>query len=165
MRTETPVNANEAWTGYPAEDRMALMISQSHWTSLRQHGEETFPHECCGVLVGVFDGEGSKVVRDVVRCDNQRPDSPHNRYFIDPRDLARIQRQAYERGEEIVGFYHSHPQHPARWSPTDLEEAHWPGCSYVITSVMDGAATQTNSFQLVAREDSKSFQDEEAKIV
>lgn len=125
-----------------------IRLSQSAYASLRQHGEETYPHECCGVLLGHFDGDGSKTVSRVARCGNTRADSPHNRYNIDPRDLVRIQREGRERDEEIVGFYHSHPDHPAQWSPTDLAEAHWFGCSYVITSVEKGTATSTNSFEL-----------------
>ena len=70
-------------------------------------------------------------------------DRPQDRYHIDPRELVRIQRQGHERGLDIVGFYHSHPDHPARWSQTDLAEAHWIGCSYVITAVEHGKAAQT----------------------
>ncbi len=129
-----------------------LTISESDYASLRQHGEETYPHECCGVLLGRFDDNGAesvlKAVSHIARCGNTRADSPHNRYQIDPRELIRIQREGRDRGEDIVGFYHSHPDHPAQWSPTDLAEAHWFGCSYVITSVEKGTATITNSFEL-----------------
>src|SRR5437868_2762458 len=98
-----------------------LLISQPEWDDLRRHGEESYPHECCGVLLGHFDGERN-VVKAVVRCTNARTDSPRNRYSIDPRELVNIQKRARERGCEIVGFYHSHPDHPAQWSPTDLAE-------------------------------------------
>ena len=129
-----------------------LKLSQSNYLSLRQHGEETYPHECCGVLLGRFDDNGAgsvtKSVSRIARCGNTRADSPHNRYQIDPRELIRIQREGRERGEDILGFYHSHPDHPAQWSHTDLAEAHWFGCSYVITSVEKGTATITNSFEL-----------------
>jgi proteasome lid subunit RPN8/RPN11 len=142
-----------------------IRLSQSAYVSLRQHGEETYPHECCGVLLGHFDGDGAKTVSRVARCGNTRADSPHNRYHIDPRDLIRIQREGRERGEEIVGFYHSHPDHPAQWSPTDLAEAHWFGCSYVITSVEKGKATITNSFELMGTdEDDKKFVEEMTEI-
>ena len=142
-----------------------IRLSQSAYASLRQHGEETYPHECCGVLLGHFDGDGSKTVSRVARCGNTREDSPHNRYHIDPRDLIRIQREGRERDEEIVGFYHSHPDHPAQWSPTDLAEAHWFGCSYVITSVEKGKATITNSFELTGTdEDDKKFVEEMTEI-
>ena len=142
-----------------------IRLSQSAYVSLRQHGEETYPHECCGVLLGHFDGDGAKTVSRVARCGNTRADSPHNRYHIDPRDLIRIQREGRERGEDIVGFYHSHPDHPAQWSPTDLAEAHWFGCSYVITSVEKGGATITNSFELVGSDEAdKKFVDEKTEV-
>jgi proteasome lid subunit RPN8/RPN11 len=142
-----------------------LKLSQSAYVSLRQHGEETYPHECCGVLLGHFDDSGSKSVSRIARCGNTREDSPHNRYNIDPRALIRIQREGRERGEDIVGFYHSHPDHPAQWSPTDLAEAHWFGCAYVITSVEKGVATITNSFELVGSdEDDKKFVDDETEV-
>ena len=144
---------------------MTLSIAKAHWIELRKHGEETFPHECCGALLGKFEEDGSKVVEATARCTNRRYDSPHNRFFIDPMELVHIQQQAREHGQEIVGFYHSHPQHPACWSKTDLEEAHWTGCSYVITSVMDGGATETNSFELTGIDETKSFQDEEVNVL
>jgi proteasome lid subunit RPN8/RPN11 len=137
-----------------------LKISQAAFDQLRRHGEETYPHECCGVLLGQMD-EQARLVRSIVRCGNTRLDSPQNRYHIDPRELVRIQREGRERGEDIVGFYHSHPDHPARWSQTDLAEAHWYGCSYVITSVEQGKAAQTNSFELTGEDEtSKRFLDE-----
>ena len=142
-----------------------IRLSQSAYVSLRHHGKETYPHECCGVLLGRFDDIGLKTVSRVARCGNTRADSPHNRYNIDPRDLIRIQREGRERGEDIVGFYHSHPDHPAQWSPTDLAEAHWFGCSYVITSVEKGKATITNSFELTGSdENDKKFVDEKTEV-
>jgi len=143
-----------------------LKLSQSAYASLRQHGEEAYPHECCGVLLGQFDDDGTKTVTSVARCGNTRADSPHNRYSIDPKELIRIQREGRERGEETVGFYHSHPSHPAQWSSTDLAEAHWFGCSYVITSVEKGEATITNSFELGGSdEDDKKLVDEKIEVI
>jgi proteasome lid subunit RPN8/RPN11 len=142
-----------------------LRISQSHYDALRQHGEETYPYECCGVLLGRMDGD-ERVVTSIARCGNTRDDSPHNRYKIDPKELIRIQREARERGEDIVGFYHSHPDHPPRWSPTDLGEAHWFGCSYVITSVEEGKAAVTNSFELTGNEeDNKQLVGEKVEVM
>ena len=142
----------------------ALRISKAEWERIRRHGEETYPNECCGVLVGLFGSDGAKSVEASVRCDNQRSDSLQNRFGIDPRDVVRIQREARERAQDIIGFYHSHPEHPARWSQTDLAEAHWTSCSYVITSIVDGIAIQTNSFNLIGEEESKHFEDEEIKV-
>jgi len=130
-----------------------LKIPNDAFTSLRQHGEHTYPYECCGVLLGRFEDDGTKTVTRVVRCFNTRDDSPQNRYNIDPKELIRIQREGRECGEDIVGFYHSHPDHPPQWSPTDLAEAHWVGCSYVITSVENGKATATNSFELIGTDE------------
>jgi len=143
---------------------MALRIGKSEWEQLRWHGEETYPYECCGVLVGQIGDDGMKEVQAIVRCQNQRSDSLRNRYGIDPRELVRIQREARECDQDIVGFYHSHPDHPARWSQTDLAEAHWTSCSYVITSVMNGVATETNSFNLAGEGDGKRLEDEEIRV-
>jgi proteasome lid subunit RPN8/RPN11 len=143
-----------------------LNLSEPAFLTLRQHGEQTFPHECCGVLLGHFEEEGTKTVARAVPCANTRSDSPRNRYGIDPRELIRIQREGRERSEDIVGFYHSHPDHPARWSPTDLAEAHWIGCSYLITSVEKGSATITNSFQLEGSDEGdKKFVEEIIEVV
>ncbi len=141
-----------------------LKISEPVYHQLREHGEETYPHECCGVLLGKAL-DGTNEVELAIRAGNTRTDSAHNRYHIAPQELISIQRQARERSLDIVGFYHSHPDHPARWSPTDLNEAHWLGCSYVITSVEEGKAEQTNSFFLAgAGEDDKRFENEEIAL-
>jgi proteasome lid subunit RPN8/RPN11 len=116
------------------------------------------------VLLG-HAGDDGRTVTKTVRCGNTRSDSPHNRYHIASQELVRVQRQAREAGLEIVGFYHSHPDHPAHWSQTDLAEAHWIGCSYVITSVDHGHANITNSFFLAGEtEESKHFEDEPVQV-
>jgi proteasome lid subunit RPN8/RPN11 len=141
-----------------------LCLRSADYYQMRRHGEETYPHECCGVMLGsTVDGE--RHVTAVVRCRNTRNDSPRNRYSIDPPELVRVQREARERGVEIVGFYHSHPDHPAQCSQTDFEEAHWIGCSYVITSVEQGRATVTRAFALSGtREEDKKFAEEEISV-
>ena len=144
---------------------MALRIPRVLYDQLRQHDEATYPHECCGVLVGEFDEAGGKAIKAVVLCGNTRTDSPQNRYHISPSELVRIQREALLAGHDIVGFYHSHPDHPAHWSATDLDEAHWTGCSYVITSVEKGRAVLTNSFMLLEQEEAKHFEDEGLDVV
>jgi proteasome lid subunit RPN8/RPN11 len=143
-----------------------LKISSAHYAALRHHGEETYPHECCGVLLGQIDDNGARVVTSIARAGNTRTDSPQNRYHIDPKELIRIQREGRARGEDIIGFYHSHPDHPAQWSQTDLAEAHWFGCSYVITSVAKGKADQTNSFELIGSdENAKKLADEKVELI
>lgn len=134
-----------------------LSIEKSVYDALRSHAEETYPHECCGVLVGNAEVGGWTVVR-AVRADNIRTDSPQNRYAIAPLQLVKILREARSLNLEIAGFYHSHPDHPAMWSQTDLSEAHWLGCSYLITEVTRGRAATTNSFLLSGtREEDKQF--------
>jgi proteasome lid subunit RPN8/RPN11 len=141
-----------------------LRIGRKEYDALRRHGEETYPHECCGVLLGRMDRD-ERIVTSTTRAGNTRTDSAHNRYNIDPKDLIRIQREGRGRGEDIIGFYHSHPDHPARWSPTDHAEAHWLGCSYVITSVEKGKAVVTNSFELTGSDESdKKLVDEKIEV-
>lgn len=144
---------------------MALKTTRTLLEQIRKHGEETYPHECCGVLLGSFNKEGGKEVKSVVSCQNMRTDSLENRYRISPVELVRIQRQATLAGQNIVGFYHSHPDHPAQWSATDLAEAHWTGCSYVITSVEKGRAALTHSFVLRGLEEEKRLEDEVLEVI
>ena len=147
-----------------------LRIQYSDYELLRKHGERTYPHECCGVLLG-RSVDGVNEVAEIVEAGNTRTDSAHNRYNIAPVELVRIQRQARAKSLDIVGFYHSHPDHPAQWSSTDIAEAHWLGCSYVITRVagaVEGAAKAdvTNSFLLRGpSEEDKFFEDEPIEIL
>lgn len=136
---------------------MPLTIPQRLYDELRAHGEHTYPHECCGILLGKCVADILSVTA-ILRAANTRIDSPHNRYHIAPEELIAAQRHARASGLEIIGFYHSHPDHPAHWSPTDLAEAHWLGCAYAITTVACGRATLTNSFLLIGTtEDDKTF--------
>ena len=142
-----------------------IRIAQADYTAIRAHGEETYPHECCGVLLGKSGAGAGNRVYLIVRAGNTRTDSAHNRYNIAPQELVRIQRQGRGLGFDIVGFYHSHPDHPAQWSATDFAEAHWMGCSYIITSVDHGKAVITNSFLLTGtNEENKAFEDEAIEL-
>ena len=144
---------------------MRLQIPTDLYTQLRHHGEQTYPHECCGILLGKSDTEQIQV-HQIIPAGNTRTDSAHNRYNIAPQELIAAQRQARQQGLDIVGFYHSHPDHPAQWSPTDFAEAHWLGCSYVITRIAEGKADITNSFLLRgASEEDKRFEDEPIEIM
>src|ERR1700677_5079463 len=149
-----------------------LRIEYSDYEALRAHGEETYPNECCGVLLGKsIAGENPAIapinsVHQIVRAGNTRTDSAHNRYHIAPIELVKIQRQARTAGLDIVGFYHSHPDHPAQWSKTDFAEAHWLCCSHIITSIEQDKAATTNSFLLTGtEEDNKKFEDEAIEIM
>ena len=136
---------------------MSLTLSQQLYDELRAHGEETYPHECCGILLGKSDAE-NLAVHQLLRAGNTRTDSAHNRYNIAPQELIAAQREGRKSGLDIVGFYHSHPDHPAQWSPTDFAEAHWLGCAYIITAIEKGHAQITNSLLLTGTtEEDKAF--------
>jgi proteasome lid subunit RPN8/RPN11 len=142
----------------------ALRMTRAVYDSIRAHGEETYPHECCGALLGKSTLEGWSVT-EAMRAGNTRTDSAHNRYNIAPLELVRIEREARRQGLDIAGFYHSHPDHPAQWSTTDFAEAHWLGCSYLITEVAQGKASVTNSFLLTGTtEEQKQFVQESIQL-
>ena len=142
----------------------ALRMKRAVYDSIRAHGEETYPHECCGALLGESTPNGWRVT-EAMRAGNTRTDSAHNRYSIAPLELVRIEREARRQGLEIAGFYHSHPDHPAQWSAADFEEAHWLGCSYLITEVAHGKAAATNSFLLTgSTEEEKQFVQESIQL-
>ncbi|MFP5237603.1 MAG: Mov34/MPN/PAD-1 family protein [Acidobacteriota bacterium] len=136
-----------------------LRIPRAVYDEMRAHGEETYPHECCGALLGHCTQPGSWRIIAAARAGNMRIDSAHNRYQIAPLELVHIERDARKQGLDIAGFYHSHPDHPAQWSPTDFAEAHWLGCAYVITEVAKGNAATTNAFLLAGSvEENKRFE-------
>jgi proteasome lid subunit RPN8/RPN11 len=142
-----------------------LKIRNAVYEAIRVHGEETYPHECCGALLGRFV-DGGWMVDDSVRAGNTLTDSAHNRYNIAPVELVKIEREARGRGLDIAGFYHSHPDHPAQWSATDFAEAHWIGCAYVITAVSQGKAAVTNSFLLAGTaEEDKRFEQQTVEVI
>ena len=141
-----------------------LHILRPVFDAIRAHGEETYPYECCGVLLGEESAEGWQI-RASVKAGNTRTDSAHNRYSISPAELVRIEREARLEQLSIAGFYHSHPDHPAQWSQTDFAEAHWIGCCYVITAVAQGKATITNSFLLEGKtEEDKRFEQQAIEL-
>jgi proteasome lid subunit RPN8/RPN11 len=141
-----------------------IQIPQSVYIQLRRHGESAYPDECCGILVGAVHGS-AKAATAAIPVKNASPGNTRSHYEISPADLVHAERDARSAGYEILGFYHSHPDHPAHWSLTDLAEAHWLGCSYLITSIANGRATETRSFHLQGkREEDKHFEEEEIQI-
>lgn len=136
----------------------ALHLPLAVLNSLSAHGEEAYPHECCGALLGHPTSDGWRI-ESAVRAANASGESPQNHFEIAPEELVKIVREARSRGFEIAGFYHSHPDHPAAWSASDLAGAHWVGCCYVITQVAGGRAVSTSSFLLDGgREEDKRFE-------
>jgi proteasome lid subunit RPN8/RPN11 len=111
-----------------------LTISARVDEAIRRHGEETYPHECCGALVGRGDG-----VTDAVALPNTTEEGPRRRFLVRPSDYRLAERRATELGGELLGFYHSHPDHPAKPSQYDLDHA-WPTFAYVIVAVAAGAS-------------------------
>lgn len=142
-----------------------LRILRPIYDAIRAHGEQTYPRECCGALLGKRSKAGW-YVEQCVETGNMYTDLGHNHYQISPLDLMGIERKSRELGLEIAGFYHSHPDHPAQWSQSDISEAHWIGCSYAITAVEHGKAILTKSFTLTGTtEETKQFEPETIEIV
>jgi proteasome lid subunit RPN8/RPN11 len=118
---------------------------------IRRHGEETYPHECCGALVG-RDGR----VVAAVALPNTTEEGPRRRFLVRPSDYRLAEQRAGELGSELLGFYHSHPDHPARPSQYDLDHA-WPTFAYVIVSVVSGASRDVTIWWL--KEDRSTFEE------
>jgi proteasome lid subunit RPN8/RPN11 len=125
---------------------VSIIFENHHLAEIQQHGEATFPHECCGFLLGRLE-DNRRIVTQIQRAQNLREDSPHNRYEISPQNYLQADREARQAGLDIVGFYHSHPDHPARPSQFDLENA-WPELIYVIVSVNKGKAGEMTAWKL-----------------
>ncbi len=120
--------------------------------AINGHGVETYPNECCGALIG-RDG----VVTATHALPNTTEEGPRRRFRVRPQDYMAAEKRATEAGGELLGFYHSHPDHPARPSQYDLDHA-WPVFSYVIVSVREGVAGDMTSWRL--REDRSAFDEE-----
>jgi proteasome lid subunit RPN8/RPN11 len=125
---------------------VTLRLAASLADDIRHHGEAAYPAECCGALVGRAGEDGIKDVVRLAPAFNRRTDDPH-RYLIAPDDLRRLEAQVRSEGLEIVGYYHSHPDHPAVPSVFDAEHA-WPWYSYVIVQVEQGRGADLASWVL-----------------
>ena len=120
--------------------------------AIRQHGTDTYPDECCGALIG-RDGN----VHSTFALPNVTDEGPRRRFRVSPDDYRVSERRAAESGAELLGFYHSHPDHPARPSQYDLDHA-WPFFSYVIVAVRGGVPEDMTSWRL--RDDRSGFEEE-----
>ncbi len=132
---------------------MAIALGAGVDTSIRAHGVETYPNECCGALIG---REG--LVSATYALPNTTEEGPRRRFLVRPQDYREAERRASEAGGELLGFYHSHPDHPARPSQYDLDHA-WPFFSYVIVSVRAGVSEEMTSWRL--QEDRSAFDQED----
>jgi proteasome lid subunit RPN8/RPN11 len=140
---------------------------------IRDHGAETYPHECCGALLGKDVNSEStatslggpaipcREVLGVFPLVNRRDDSPRNRFSVTAEDVLAAEKSAREQGMDLVGWYHSHPDHPARPSQYDRDHA-WPWYSYVIVSVANGYPREMTSWRL--RDDREEFSAEEIVV-
>jgi proteasome lid subunit RPN8/RPN11 len=139
-----------------------LKISKADYDLIRWEAERSYPHECRGIILGkLLDGE--RVVTMTLTCKNTRHGTAKDQHAIHPDHVIAAVRLARNRQESVIGFYHSHPDHPS--PSTDLAEAHWFGCSYVITSVERGHAAVTDSYILTGAEKQKKFLREEIEIM
>ena len=144
------------------ETSAQLKMTSELADKIRSHGAETYPHECCGALLG-RDTEvaGRRVYREIHALHplvNRRDDSPRNRFSVTSEDVREAEKAARERGLEVVGWYHSHPDHPACPSQYDREHA-WPWYSYIIVSVANKVPEEMTSWRLA--EDRTEFECEE----
>ena len=136
---------------------MALKIGAGDVGHIHEHALEAYPHECAGAIVGMDTG-GMKVVVDVWRAENTHEGERERRFLIEPLKIKEFEERALERDLDVLGFYHSHPDHPAEPSDYDREHA-WPGWSYVIASVGKENVEDVRSW--VLRPDRSGYDEEE----
>ncbi len=136
-----------------------MKIERAALDAINAHASEGYPYEICGVMAGP---RGSGRVTEVHRARNVEEDRPAVRYLIDPRDQLRIEREVDDRGLDVIGYYHSHPDHPARASITDAERS-WVGYVYVIVSCVKGEVVDGNAF--VAEQDGGPMRSESMEVI
>ncbi|MBX3460089.1 MAG: M67 family metallopeptidase [Planctomycetes bacterium] len=124
-----------------------LTLTSAIKAYIEDHAVSAYPHECCGVLIGRLEGT-VRTALEAARTGNLNTERAHDRFTLDPKDYMRIDLEARKRGLDIIGIYHSHPDHPAQPSATDLAAA-WEGYSYVIVAVNKGKPGDFHSFELV----------------
>ena len=128
-----------------------LHLDERLAAAIRTHGAAAYPNECCGALLG-REVQEEREVLEVLPLENQRQDSARNRFSVAPEDVLRAEKMARARGLDVLGWYHSHPDHPAL--PSEFDRAHaWPWYSYVIVSVEKGTPGAISSWRL---EDSRA---------
>ena len=136
-----------------------LQLSAKQHDEIAGHGQRDYPYECCGLLLGRLDSNGLKVTCETYGISNAREeDAKRTRFLITPDELLRGERYAAQKELEVIGFYHSHPDHPAAPSQYDRDHA-WPTLSYVILAVQNGQAKELTSWTL--RPDRQAFDQEE----
>jgi len=136
-----------------------LQLTSEQQSAIAVHGERDYPYECCGLLLGHFASDGAKVCAELLPISNAREEeAKRNRFLIRPEELLRGEQLAAAKGLDIVGFYHSHPDHPAVPSTYDLEHA-WPVYSYIVVAIKSGRAEALRSWEM--QTDRTRFDEEE----
>ena len=142
-----------------------LKITSELADEIRAHGVETYPHECCGALLGrdteVADRSVYREIHALHALVNRRDDSPRNRFSVTSQDVLDAEKAARNQSLEVVGWYHSHPDHPARPSQYDRDHA-WPWYSYIIVSVANRVPEDMTSWRLT--DDRAEFECEEIEL-
>jgi proteasome lid subunit RPN8/RPN11 len=127
-----------------------LFLSCEHEKTIRSDGENAYPNECCGILIGKVDNSGTKTVKYAQAIHNAFEDNEqYHRFLITPEDMLRAEQTARAMKLDVIGFYHSHPDHRAAPSAYDKDHA-LPFYSYVIVSVEQGVAKKLTSWELAA---------------
>jgi len=123
-----------------------IRVGEALIDKMHEHGARDYPNECCGALLGK-DEEVNRTVLGLVPLMNRRDDSPQNRFSITPKDVLLAEKEARAKGWDLIGWYHSHPDSPARPSEFDREYA-WPWYSYIIFQVENGEPREMRSWRL-----------------
>jgi len=125
-----------------------IELTEEQLAGIRQHGERDYPFECCGLMLGRFESDGRKIVAETYPISNAREEeAKRNRFLIRPEELMRGEKYAREKGLDVVGFYHSHPDERAVPSKYDLDHA-WPTYSYIVVSVEKGEFVDLRSWEM-----------------
>ena len=140
-----------------------IKLGTEHRNEIAAHGERDYPHECCGLLLGAFAGDSLKTIAEIYPISNAREEeAKRNRFLITPEEFMEGEQYAEKNGLAVVGFYHSHPDHPAVPSGYDLEHA-WPLYSYIIVAVKAGVAGELRSWEM--EPDRSKFTEEEIQAL
>jgi proteasome lid subunit RPN8/RPN11 len=148
-------------------EALNLGINEALAEMIRQHAAESYPNECCGALLGrdanaaANPARAAREVLEIFPLVNRRQDSPRNRFFVTAEDAHDADKAAQAQGLDLIGWYHSHPDHPAKPSEYDREHA-WPWYSYIIVSVQNGNPRDMTSWRL--QDDRSAFVAEEVEI-
>jgi proteasome lid subunit RPN8/RPN11 len=141
---------------------MMLHLTEELLTQIHTHGEQAYPEEGAGFLLGAYSDNGKREITAIFPLANSREEEArHNRYLITPEDYLKAEVAADSLGLSLIGVFHSHPDHPNRPSEFDREWAQ-PFFSYVITNVQSGKAVESRSWRLT--EDRTKFEEEEIRL-